>query len=244
MKEDSADPTVSYGQRAASYWSVDGLPEISRRLALAIVGALPWLWRLYATGPWPRAGAMISFAGLYLYFFLGESVVLDILKSQITYPRTGYVQPPDPSWSIREPPVPLSLRLDDRPYVLSTIPLSVSENATSFWPRTVRPLLGFVILCMFGQDLLGHWLVPIAMPALAVTLYVVNRGSERPYPWWSALILAATGPAFLWVDVPQGLQRSLPFLLAGGWLVGLGAYTLVNYLRMNPYPVAAEGVKA
>jgi hypothetical protein len=97
---------------------------------------------------------------------------------------------------------------------------------------------------MFGQDLLGHWLVPIAMPALAVTLYVVNRGSERPYPWWSAPILAATGPVFLWVDVPQGLQRSLPFLLAGAWLATQGLHTLVHYLRMNPYPAAAEGVKA
>jgi len=27
-----------------------------------------------------QGGAMISFAGLYLYFFLGESAVLDILN--------------------------------------------------------------------------------------------------------------------------------------------------------------------
>jgi len=34
------------------------------------------------------------------------------------------------------------------------------------------------------------------------------------------------GAGVLWVDVPQGLQRSLPFLLAGGWLVALGVCTL------------------
>jgi hypothetical protein len=44
--------------------------------------------------------------------------------------------------------------------------------------------------------------------------------------------------------VPQGLQRSLPFLLAGAWLATQGLHTLVHYLRMNPYPAAAEGVKA
>ena len=82
------------------------------------------------------------------------------------------------------------------------------------------------------------------MPALAVTLYVVNRNSERPYSWWWALILALTGLPFLWVNVPAALPGGLPFLLAGGWLVGQGVYTLVNYLRMNPYPVAAEGAHA
>jgi hypothetical protein len=244
MENNSASPTPSYAQRAAAYWSVDGLPEILRGLALVILGAAPCVWRICAATPWPRSGPLISFAGLYCYFFLAERGILDFLKSRITYPRTGYVQPPARAWSIREPPVPLSLRLDDQPYVLSTIPLSVSENSTSFWPRTVRPLIGFVVLCMLGRDPLGHWLVPLAMPALAVTLYVVNRSSERPYPWWSAIILALTGPVFLRVDVPPTLQRSLPFLLAGGWLLALGVYTLVDYLRMNPYPRTVEGAKA
>jgi hypothetical protein len=244
VKDDSAKQTASYGQRAASYWSVDGLPEILRALVLLVFGASLWLWRILATTPWPRSAAPISFAGLYLYFFLVERVVLDFLKSRITYPRTGYVQPPEQSWSLREPPVPLSLRLDDQPYVLSSIPPPVSENKTSFWPRTVNPLLAFAAVCLFGRDLPGHWLVLLAMPALAVTLYVVNRSSERPYSWWSALILALTGLPFLWVDVPAALQGRLPFLLAGGWLVAQGVCTLVNYLRMNPYPQTAEGVKA
>jgi hypothetical protein len=244
MNDDSAKQTASYGQRAASYWSVDGLPEILRGLALLIFGASLWLWRFYATTPWRRSGALISFAGLYLYFFLVERVVLDFLKSRITYPRTGYVRPPQRSWSVREPPVPLSLRLDDQPYVLSSIPPPVSENRTSFWPRTVNPLLAFAVVCLFGGSLLGHWLVPVLMPALAVTLYVVNRRSERPYSWWSALVLALMGLVFLWVDVPAAFQGWLPFVLAGAWLVPQGVYTLVRYLRMNPYRATAEEVKA
>jgi len=74
--------------------------------------------------------------------------------------------------------------------------------------------------------------------------YAVNRRSERPYPWWSALILALTGLVFLWVDVAAPLQRPLPFLLAGGWLLAQGVCRLVSYLRMNPYPHTAEGVRA
>jgi uncharacterized membrane protein HdeD (DUF308 family) len=90
----------------------------------------------------------------------------------------------------------------------------------------------------------ARWLVPLVMPALAVTLYAVNRRSERPYPWWSALILALTGLVFVWVDAPAPLQRPLPFLLAGAWLVAQGACRLGHYLRMNPYPRTAEGVRA
>ena len=72
----------------------------------------------------------------------------------------------------------------------------------------------------------------------------IYRRSERPYRWWSAFILALTGPVFLWVDVPAPLQRALPFLLSGGWLLAQGVCRLVNYLRMNPYPQTAEGVRA
>jgi uncharacterized membrane protein HdeD (DUF308 family) len=82
------------------------------------------------------------------------------------------------------------------------------------------------------------------VPALAVALYAVNRRSEHPYRWWSALILALAGLVFLWVDVPAPLQRPLPLLLAGAWLLAQGACTLARYLRANPHPRAAEGVRA
>ena len=91
---------------------------------------------------------------------------------------------------------------------------------------------------------LGRWAVPVLMPALAVALYLVNRRSEHPYRWWSALILALAGLVFLWVDAPAPLQRPLPLLLAGAWLAAQGACTLVHYLRTNPYPRTAEGVRA
>jgi hypothetical protein len=245
MNDDSTTQTVSYGRRAASYWSVDGLPEILRGLVLVILGGVASFWRVYE--PESRIGFyfLIIFGGLALYFFLLERVVLDFLKSRITYPRTGYVQPPEELWGRRRASelVPLSLR-PAPPYLLSCFSPSAEENVTFFWPRTVRPLMGFAALCLFGRDLLGPWLVPLAMPALAVTLYVANRRSERPCPWWSALILALSGPVFLRVNIPVPLQLTLPFLLAGAWILAQGVYTLVHYLHTNPYPQTAEGVKA
>ena len=107
-----------------------------------------------------------------------------------------------------------------------------------FAPEEANPLF------MTSGSPPARWLVPLVMPALAVTLYAVNRRSERPYPWWSALILALTGLVFVWVDAPVSLQRPLPFLLAGAWLVTQGLCRLVSYLRMHPYPRTAEGVRA
>jgi hypothetical protein len=82
------------------------------------------------------------------------------------------------------------------------------------------------------------------MPALAATLYAMNRNSERPYRWWSALILALTGPVFLWVEPPFLLQPLLPLLLAGVWLMAQGWCALAGYMRANPYPRTPEGVRA
>jgi ABC-type Fe3+-siderophore transport system permease subunit len=73
------------------------------------------------------------------------------------------------------------------------------------------PLFAVAALCMFGRDLLGRWLLPLAMPALAVTLYVANRicrTPDHPYPWWSLLLLAITGLPFFWINI--GLLRRTP----------------------------------
>jgi hypothetical protein len=111
----------------------------------------------------------------------------------------------------------------------------------------VAPVFAVSILCTGGRDLLGRWLLPLAMPTLAVTLYVANRIyriSDHPYPWWSVLFLALTGAPFLWINVPATLQLTLPFLLVGVWLLAQGVYALFEYLRANPYPRTAEGVRA
>jgi hypothetical protein len=227
------DASVSYGRRATAYWFADALPEILSGLALVITAAMAFLWRMYAPRPWREFELIIVAAGFSLYLLM-ERRVLDFLKSHLTYPRTGYVQPPEESQLRVQTLSLLSLRPDPPP----------KENVTFFQWRTVGPVWLLFFLFMANGNPLGRWVVPVVMPALAVTLYAVNRRSEHPYRWWSALILALAGLVFLWVDVPAPLQRPLPLLLAGGWLLAQGARTLVHYLRANPYPRIAEGVRA
>jgi hypothetical protein len=229
----SEKPAVSYGRRAAAYWFVDGLPEVLFGLALVVMAGLGSLCGMYAPKPWSRFDWIIVYAGFLLYYFT-ERGILDFLKSRFTYPRTGYVQQPQESdWRV-ETITTLHLRPDP----------PAKENVSSFRLRTVTPILLFFVLFWANGNPTGRWLVPLATSALALTLYIVNRRSERPYRWWSALFLALTGLVFLWVDVPETLQRPLPFLLAGAWLAGQGAYTLVRYRRTNPFPATAEGAHA
>jgi hypothetical protein len=197
-------------------------------LTLLVFGAAEILWRIYAPHPWVYdLGLMLAGFGL---FYWKERAVLDFLKSHVTYPRTGYAQPPDEA----SPPALLtSLSLNPaRP---------ADDNVTHFMRRTVMAVW-FVLYCSFSKDP-PRSIAPLQMVALAVALYAANRDSERPFRWWSTLILALTGLVFLWWDVPRLLQPMLSMVLAGAWLAAQGVYTLANYLRANPSPRTPEGVR-
>ena len=227
----------SYGRRAASYWFIDGLPELLFGLTVVLFSVLGLLFRINAPTRWMHPGdqvrpdSWIFFGGLALYYCV-ERHVLDILKSRVTYPRTGYVNPPEEQEGKVETLVVLNLH--------PTPPLK--ENVTYFRLRTVWPVLTFAWLFWLNGNPFGRWLAPSLMPAMAIALYLVNRGSDHPYSWRSTLILGLTGPAVLLINVPAYYQQPLPALLVGAWLSARGVLTLVHYLHANPYPRnTAEG---
>jgi hypothetical protein len=174
---------------------------------------------------------LILGTGMLLYILLGRRI-LDLLKSRITYPRTGYVQPPEKTAGFSSDTL---TTLDLQPVTTR------KENVTSFERRTAIVIFFFLSSPWEGSP---RWFVPALIAALAATLYVLNRNSERPYPWGWALVLALLGLAPLLTEVPGTLQPMLLYLLVGLWLVAQGAWTLVNYLRTNPYPTTAQGVQA
>lgn len=238
--KDSVAEAPSYAQRAASYWGVDGLPDILRGLVLIALGVGGWLWRLHAPlAPGRGDGCVGVFIGLAIYAFAAERPVLGLWKSHITYPRTGYVQPPEMKWAIADPPTPISLRQEE-PYSPSFFPISANRNGNTFWLRTGMQILVIFAVGMMSWGLLGRWRVPLMMPALAVALYLANRHFERPHPLGAAVALALTGLPFVWVTIPTPLQGPLPFFLLGPWLCALGIHTLIPYLRANRLPDTKE----
>jgi hypothetical protein len=219
MKDESS------GRRAAAYWFIDGLPDIVFGMSLMLIATAGIVWRILA----PHAivyDLLLTGGGIGLFYWKGRAV-LDVLKSRLTYPRTGYVQPPKEVDRACPPR---------------------GENVTYYLSRTGMKI--FVAFCIsFSPRHPGGWSEPVVMLAPALALYVQNRRSERPYLWWWTLILALTGLLFPLLNVPALLQSMVMYLLAGGWLLALGVWTLIHYLRANPANPASvnrapEGLRA
>ncbi len=81
------------GQRAAAYWFSDGLPELLFGFALAACGAVGLAWIVYLPNELMRVAFGLTLLGL-IALSIWDRKVLDALKARLTYPRTGYAQPP------------------------------------------------------------------------------------------------------------------------------------------------------
>src|SRR4051794_22670058 len=103
MKDRTTDTP---SRRAAGYWFIDGLPELVAGIGLVMLaGSLIWLHQIHPSG-WPiRLGfSVFVLISLGVVFTYHRPITL-FLKSRLTFPRTGYVRPPE-DWetvSGREP---------------------------------------------------------------------------------------------------------------------------------------------
>ena len=82
IMSDQTTEQTDYARRAASYWGVDGLPDILRGLVLIALAAA-WLWRIYVPlQPGHGDRCLIVFIGLVIYAFVVERPVLELLKAR------------------------------------------------------------------------------------------------------------------------------------------------------------------
>jgi len=237
MNGETSEKAPSYGRRAASYWFIDGLPELLFGLATAVFSGLALFFCLNAPARWMPSGsirpdACIFFGGLALYCYM-ERRILDALKSRVTYPRTGYVAPPEEQE--RKAATLTVLNLHPVP--------PLKENVSYFRLRTGWPIAIFGWMFWLNGNPFGRWLPLAVMPAMAITLYFVNRKSDHSYSWFAALILGLTGPSLMLFNVPAFYQLPLPMLLVGAWLAAQGLFTLVHYLHANPLPDITAGAR-
>jgi hypothetical protein len=233
MKDQSIMPNTP-GRRAAAYWFADGFPEILLGVTLLLCALMGILWSLY--GPLAHVRELAAFllvtAGFLLYYFK-ERPVLEYLKSRITYPRTGYVQPPEEMEPGRRGTL-TTLHLIPEP--------QPNENVTFFRWKLVTMLWWFFYVFLMPGNRHGHWILPFMMPMLALLIFVVSRRLEHRYSWWSTLVLAFLGVPFLWLRIAPPLQPLVALLLAGTWILAQGLWALAGYLRDHPSPRSTEGL--
>jgi hypothetical protein len=219
----------SAGRRAAAYWFIDGLPDLVFGLAITLMSTSGLIYRLFLPTAW---GAVLFgvFAVAFLVLFLWDRKIVDYLKSYITYPRTGYVEPPEEAEpATRNPPITL-------------FPVAASpkkENVTWFRTRTVL----FLLYVTMNIRLDGRWGAATIVPLVAAGLYCLNYKRERPFSLPSVVVLALLGVAISIADVPAAGRGFWPSLCAGVWLASLGLAKLIHYLRANPLPPAVPGVR-
>jgi hypothetical protein len=223
MKYNSAGRNESPGRRAAAYWFADGLPEIAFGLVLLAIG-LFGVWtaergRLHRKDWWMWAG-MIASPLLFVVMSTMHRRILDFLKARITYPRTGYVRPP-----IDFPSKSNSL---DKILTLGT---AVDKNVSSFRSHTVYL---FVYGALFVQFLPMRWSLPLVMTAIAAVIHYWSRDDARQYSWRSVLPISLFGFIATGVNLVPMARAFFSLVIIGAWLLVIGTWTLVNYLRAHP----------
>jgi len=205
-------------RRARDYWDIDGLPAF-------LAGATPFLLGVF----WLYTGKESVWEIVWLWFLL--SICLDSketvvwLKGWITYPRTGYVAPPE----------------EDAAYSQCTPHASASSIKEPVEPvapvvgRASRKAMGVLNFPLFLFVLLfdSGWIVCLACLASAFLFWLKNQ--EDP-PWFEIAGSAIAGLVSLTVDSHRTFGVFL--LVFGATGMVKGATLFIRYLRQHPAPQA------
>jgi hypothetical protein len=211
------------GRRAAAYWFIDGLPEIFFGILYLVWGCIGLVWGFYLENRWLR-WSMAPEVLAFLLLWWKAPAILDYFKARLTYPRTGYVNPPadvpNGRWHM------ITLGLASPP---------TDSNVTSF-QRTAYAFFVARVFVLPGDPWAARWIVPALMTIVAVEVYVWNRREAHAYSWQSALAIALAGLLSAGVEVPPGSRQFIPMLIGGVWLLAHGIPALVRYRRTYPAP--------
>jgi hypothetical protein len=214
-------------RRARDYWDIDGLPALLAGAATVLLGVM-----LLPTDRQPPRWVAALMLGLWASWFLFFSIrkkILVWLKSRITYPRTGYVAPPqaDPD-AERAPYTIISIiKEPEAEEPLAPVEGRASRKALEF--DDFPPSL--VILALLFAN--HGWLVSLACLAAALSFWWRNK---KDPPWFEIAGSVIAGLVILPVDGPH--RFSVFLLVFGATGMVKGATLFIRYLRQHPAPQA------
>jgi len=167
---------------------------------------------------WGGALSMFALTAWYLH-----RPILDFLKSRITYPRTGYAHPPSDLLDKNSP--------EDKILTLRTAHPS-DDNVSSFAKCTI-PLIWFAMFPMVFLRM-TQWGLPVVICGIVTGIYFINRNSVRPYSWRALLPIILAGFITAAIELEPVYRITAPWFICGTWLLGIGTWTLLGYLRAHP----------
>ncbi len=223
-------PILDAGRRARHYWFADGIPTV--------VGGLGCLAVAFAFLYQPRSGgalyaisvaAMLAGMGLYFVVIVWGKEIVEWLKTQITYPRTGYVRPPYPP----EDRTTLTV-LGLSSHTAAPLPPQDESRVPSDWKRTMVTLTAMLLLggILFFKN---PWFFTAAGVFIAAVVW-----AERKKYRSSPILLAGFPLLGLCITIfaasrVTGMGGLFYFVAGGGLLLVLdGSVALIRYIIHNP----------
>jgi hypothetical protein len=207
-------------RRARDYWDIDGLPALIAGATTVLLGFV-WL------DPGKDSGWDVSWILCFFLFFCFDSKeTVKWLKDRLTYPRTGYVAPPeeDAPDSQCSPCTPVSI-IKEPGDPVAPIVGKASRKAIG--------ILNFPLLLVVWLFDDSGWIVCLACMASAFMFW--HRNEDDP-PWFEIAGSVIAGLVTLPVD---NSHRFGVFLLVfGATGIFKGATLLTRYLRQHPAPQA------
>jgi len=228
----SPSPVLSAEKRAWQYWFDDGVPTLVAGIG-CLLGALFFAYDRSQNST--LLSVAIGFGAMLLYscILIFQRQMIDWLKSKITYPRTGYTQPPYLDEQVSQP-------LD---FMTAVQKAAEGESAAEMVRlrefRKQRVLLtcaavgAAAIAMMYIQN---RWICALAGVVMGLAFWVWGRGVYRlswivigGFPFMGFMLGMVFG------ERVHGSDRVTYFLFAAGVLLVLdGGLTLLRYLRANP----------
>lgn len=202
-------------QRVKRYWYTDGIGELIGGVMFILLGCY------FAVQQYAGENSMVSGllqASLMILLIGGMALgrwLIKLLKSRVTYPRTGYVEyHTNPQGS-------------NRRRIIITL---VAGMVTAFSLVFVKQLTSFLNLTLA--------LTGILVGAILIFLQGRGAGLERFYVLGGISI--ALGIALSLSSLPEGYSLGLFYGLMGLACLISGGMVLRQYLRENPLPADAE----
>ncbi|MGB7844103.1 MAG: hypothetical protein WBL63_00680 [Candidatus Acidiferrum sp.] len=227
-------PTLQAKRRAWHSWFDDGIPSI-----VASAGCLLMAFFLFYPGTTP--GSTLSIAMFLMTLFLYGAVMLrhrqivDWLKTRITYPRVGYVDPPNSAEDAGMSPEVTVLSMQAANAAQQEQAQRTYEGRKKqFW---LALALALIAICA-GMFIHSPWACFVVSLLMATGLCFIARNERRAS--WVLLVGLPIAGFGLSIALPRGIAGPTRFaylLACGGLLLFLdGAVSLIRFLLRNPRP--------
>lgn len=226
-------------QRARAYWWSDGIPDVVTGVAYFLYGFLCIVRAPLAVAQ-GNISRLLLWGGFWMLLQVAwtSTAIIGKAKEAVTYPRTGYTNPPS-SWPLGRNfwlYAPLGLLL----LMLADVTLN---------PTDIRqPYQAHMIDYLFR-------LLPILNSLLVLALFIyraVRTGESRYYTLGAFSLLLTAGLVVSARDVPWSMQITpveeggllqqvgAYWLCIGGALLMSGLLTFRRYVQAYPAPYGAE----